>query len=201
MDTENFQNFIDGIIQPDLLVTLETYDSCEDDRKYQFILAELCNQVKTFALRQKFTPFIQLKDNKGNFIFNDRLTIKVETDGVKDFYDSFNEHHTDLIYNDSDKYSACYLVSYMTAKGPLTSIGKIILEHKLSELNSIEIISLLHKPIKDSVNYLVENGEVFPDEFNINPKPLCHHYDDKKKKWTIHSPSDTLNFTSNEDFS
>ncbi len=183
---KNIENLINGVIHPDVSETIEDYNKYDDQRKYETILSILCSHVRNLASRNITSPYIQLKDSEGNFVFNERLTIKIHTDKIKAFDTSLQEHQADMIYDGKSEYFLYFMISYMTKKGAVRDFGGVKIDTKILETNPLRLLYLLGKPLAESVNYLQkELGEVFPNEYNVNANDLFHEYDDKTKTWSI----------------
>ena len=191
----NIDGLISGIFQPDFFEIIKDYSTFNEGKKIGSLLLILCNQSKNFSSKKNHRPYIQIKNDHKNFIYNDWLNVIVKTDRVKAFDNSVKEFHSDFICDSKNKHRAYFVISYQTSKGPLVNISEISCKDSFNDFHAFEFILLTREPLVKFVNYLIENGEEFPLEFSVSPNTLIHTYNETKKSWTIESPLDQISLS------
>ncbi len=191
MSTENLQSFINGIIDPNISQVIREYSTYPEKRQYESIVAILCDYAKEFAFKEINTPYIQLKDDKGNFVYNNRLSIEVIGDKEK-LRTPKEKYSVNIIDDMKDKRKVFCMLTYFSDKGRETSFGGITFPKDKSEIGLLEYVHAAGQSVTNEIAELQEQGHFFGEEIKISFNFLFHHYDENTQTWTIQSPFDTI---------
>jgi hypothetical protein len=178
--SDKIQNLVQEIWSPNVEDTLpEDIDSNHENR-YHFILAFLTTHIKKCVSKQYYTPYIQLKDKSGKFVFNDRLQININT--KKDpFNDPKTEYHLDFI-NDGTSSHTLYCMTTTMING-IEQTGFISVDFKthVDYLNHSDYHNVI-QPILERIGASLQNNQ------ELYLSITAHQYHVKTKVWNIEFP-------------
>ncbi len=72
----NIQDLVNEITQPDVICTLEDEMPQVSEERHLYLISSLLEVVKLCVKNTMYTPYVHIKDAKGDFIFNNRLKIE-----------------------------------------------------------------------------------------------------------------------------
>lgn len=168
----NIQQVVQQIWHPN--VTL-SFNSGNDS--YHSLLFNLVRLARQIVHEKLHTPFVQVKDIKGNLFYNDYITITYDQETVLDMMEDF-DFAIDLIHN--HKYPNelfCSLYSEEKINSPITfdCMSPHITNRKLNKMEYLKVISDFADTHKLSRRFSGED----------KGKVLVHKIDLKRKTWAI----------------
>ena len=183
---DKINDLVNEIWSPDVEETIpHDIDFSLKDR-YQFVLKRLCKHSKTFVAKGIQNPYIQIKDQQGKFIFNDRLTITPDNQ-EKNAIKKKVSYSLDFVF-DHNTQNKIYCIMYSYLKKIEFNAGFAELElYKPATLLGINDYGKLSQPIIKQLD-AKRKGKKVGDKINV--EILVHHYNPKTQHWKMVMPVD-----------
>ena len=183
---------VDSILNPSITTHIEHYSTFDDVKKYENILLELCISAKKCYWVSDLSPYILIKDDKENYLYNDVLHLSkhgipfpiTETDS--DFY-------LDIILDSNKPENVYTVLSFFHTKRK--KINRTLYKIKLSKLKgSPKTLTVNH--CNDIANSLLQidakrrnRKKPINKDGSISMNLLVHKYNPSKKTWTFQLPN------------
>jgi len=71
-----------NILNPTIATHIKHYSVFDDEKKYENILLKFCVAAKESYWVSNLNPYIQIKDDKGNYVYNDVLHISKQWNSI-----------------------------------------------------------------------------------------------------------------------
>ena len=174
----SIQDIVDEITQPNVVCVIDNEVPQHPEEQYLHIIYSLIHIVKQCVVKAMHTPYIHIKDVKGNFLFNERLNI-VE--------DPINLIALDIA-SDCDihliKIKGTAIIYYCaTTSNWLANTNRFYL-NKINLTNGT-IDELAYKKAGYTILNMVREGENIAKDVAIDTNVTVHSYDRDTKYWEI----------------
>lgn len=174
----NIHDLVQQIWSPDVVDTLPKDIGLDHEGRYHFILTYLTTHVKKCILKQWYTPYIQLKDRDGKYVFNDRLQINIDTNILKEIE---ADYHFDFI-NDGTCSHTLYCMTTTIVNGLIqTGFISVDFTNHVNYLNKEDYHNTFQR-ILETIGAPIYNN------LNLELAVLTHQYNLKTKVWNIEFP-------------
>lgn len=178
---DNIHDLVNKIWSPDIEETLEETEH-KEEYPYQVVLKKLCIHAKACTQKDLLNPYIQLKDPKGKFLFNDRLIITSK-------YPKSSEHHQkdysfDFIYDHNNENNIyCLMYSYLDNNKSLEGFVTLEVNKPAQALTFSDYNELSAPIIKENLE-----RKRRPINDKIYLKITVHNYNPKTQHWKMIMP-------------
>ncbi|WP_025743066.1 hypothetical protein [Aquimarina pacifica] len=185
-DQDHLLEIINGTIHPCESKTIQNYIHFSPKRRYESILSFLCTYAKLYSSKETYKPFIQLKDDTGKLVFNDRLYITSFADSTI-LNDTSTKYKVDIIDDGADPYSVYCILTYVSKNGKETCFCNITFKKELPEIEILEYFAAIDRVMEKELAYQYEQGLIADDDVEISWTVLFHNYNATTKAWVISS--------------
>ncbi len=183
---------VGNILNPTISTEIEHYSVFDDIKKYENILLKLCVAAKESYWASNLKPYIQIKDDKGNYLYNDVLNITkvgVEfpvTESNADFY-------LDFIL-DSSKPDNVYAVIgyYHTERKEMDRTFYSFAPNKEKDAPVTLKLSDCHSIAEQLIKHTIQlrnSSKPINKDGSISMNLLVHKYNPSKNTWTFQLPN------------
>ncbi|WP_103071178.1 hypothetical protein [Aquimarina sediminis] len=176
---KNIKRLVNEILYPDIEDTIPHDIRYRATGRYELKISRLTHHVKKLIAKRLYTPYIRIKDNNGDLIFNDRLHISVPS-YIDSFADPSVNYHVDFIDNGIRCPNMYCITTTFTQQGRDTLFGSVNFKKPLSELDIADYSGALQS--------LFENEGKMQENTSIRVNILTHHYNSNTKTWNIEFP-------------
>ncbi len=181
-DNTDINDLVNEIWYPDVVENIDYDIDYNTDSRYQFMITHLCKHIKKCNNKGLDTPYIQIKDKHGKFVFNDRLTIKTSDHYTSSVSKVFH-YYIDFVYDgNANKTVYCIIKSITDQDKKQTAFANIDFEKPIDQLY-LEDYDVV---VEAMVNQLEEQKKERLPIVDINL--VTHCYNATAKQWDISTP-------------
>ena len=173
----NIHDLVQQIWSPNISQIITSNVDSHTNGRYEYMIAMLAYHSRRCIEKQLYHPYIQIQDNKGKFIFNDRLYIKNETH-IDASIPNNMDIYLDFIDDGKRKNTIYCWVRYGHNPCMDASMFSIEFNKSTSGITKTEYFQAIHKLIKKS-NLPEEKKRT------LNADMMIHQYNAKKNTWQM----------------